>query len=230
MSESNLDRTERRVIGTLVEKGFTVPDAYPLTLNALVAGCSQKSNRDPVLEVPEHHVEGALKALFMRGWIDRRSREGGRVTRWGHRVAGKLGVDDREMAVLAELLLRGPQTVGALRGRASRMTPFETTDEVLEVLTSLTEKHLVERLARRPGERGERWGHLLAPDEEREEEPAPPVVEKPPVERPEPAPAPAIRAETDRVDALEAEVRSLREEVEALRGDLRALRARLDPA
>jgi uncharacterized protein YceH (UPF0502 family) len=93
LDEIRLDRTEQRVIGVLIEKAFTVPDAYPLTFNALVAGCSQKSNRDPVLDLPEHHVDGALKALFIRGWVERRSREGGRVMRWGHRVPEKLGLE-----------------------------------------------------------------------------------------------------------------------------------------
>jgi uncharacterized protein YceH (UPF0502 family) len=226
LDEIRLDRTEQRVIGVLIEKAFTVPDAYPLTFNALVAGCSQKSNRDPVLDLPEHHVDGALKALFIRGWVERRSREGGRVMRWGHRVPEKLGLEGERQAVLAELLLRGAQTLGELRTRASRMTPLATTDEVREILGALAERGFVAELPRRPGERGQRWTHLLGTEPE-EVLPRPATAIEPP-EAPPPAPPPAptpgvlptpepAASEADRLTALEEEVRLLREEVESLR-------------
>jgi len=244
-----LDRTERRIVGTMIEKAFTVPDAYPLTLNALVTGCSQKSNRDPVLDIPEHHIEGALKSLFMDGWVEKNSRQGGRVSRWGHRVPDRLGLDDRQQAILAELLLRGPQTLGALRTRASRMTPFTTTDEVLEVLESLArpEHGLVARVPRRAGERAEKWRHLMAREEPAAPEspgepvaetaaprpprptlpassPAPAIApEPPPPPAPEPAPAAAAEQE-ERVAELEREVRELREEVRILREEVEGLR------
>jgi uncharacterized protein YceH (UPF0502 family) len=174
------------------------------------------------MDVPEHHVEGALKSLFVKGWIERTSREGGRVARWGHRARERLGTSDAEMAVLAELLLRGPQTPGALRGRASRMHPFGSVDALLETLGALAERGLVERMARRPGERGERWRHLLATPAELEAEaadaPAAPGEPTPAAAEPAPPPpAPAPPASESRLDALEAELADLREEVESLR-------------
>ncbi len=230
MSEdTRLDRTERRIVGTLIEKSFTVPDAYPLTLNALVSGCSQKSNRDPVVDIPEHHIEGALKSLFMKGWVEKNSRHGGRVARWGHRAVDRLGIDEPRLAILAEMLLRGPQTLGALRGRASRMVPLASTDVVLELLEDLArpEHGLVEMLPRATGERAEKWRHLMGGEAPTPvlHEPAevatptpvlhePPEVETPPVAEPAP----------DRVNALEAEVRELRDEVGALRDEVARLR------
>jgi uncharacterized protein YceH (UPF0502 family) len=205
-----LDPTERRIIGVMIEKAFTVPDAYPLTLNALVSGCAQKSNREPVMDVPEHHVEGALKALFIDGWVEKSSRHGGRVARWGHRVPDRLGLDAPRQAILAELLLRGPQTLGALRGRASRMVPLATTDEVLEILEELArpERGLVERLPRRPGERAEKWRHLLGDEDE-----------APTLPPPEPAAVPGPSPE-ERLAACEAEIRELRDELRTLREEV----------
>jgi uncharacterized protein YceH (UPF0502 family) len=156
----------------------------------------------------------------------RSSREGGRVMRWGHRVPEKLGLEGERQAVLAELLLRGAQTLGELRTRASRMTPLATTDEVREILGALAERGFVAELPRRPGERGQRWTHLLGTEPE-EVLPRPATAIEPP-EAPPPAPPPAptpgvlptpepAASEADRLTALEEEVRLLREEVESLR-------------
>jgi uncharacterized protein len=225
--EPILDRTEQRIIGTMLEKAHTTPDAYPLTLNALVAGCSQKSNRDPVIDMPEHHIEGALKALFVRGWVEHLTREGGRVARWGHRVPDRLGLSPDEEAVIAELLLRGPQSPGELRTRASRMHPIPSPDVALDVLGRLSAREvpLVEQLPQRPRERSQRWRHLLGTVEpiveqekiEPQEAPARPAPL--PVETPAPDPA-----GQDRIEALEALVHRLREEVESLRAEVSSLR------
>src|SRR5262245_54629233 len=116
-----LDLAERRVLGVLVEKQKTTPDAYPLSVNALVTGSNQKSNRDPILSLGDLEVEEALGRLLRRGLVERV--QGGRVERWRHLLYSAWGLDKVEMALVAELLLRGPQSVGELRSRAGRMEP-----------------------------------------------------------------------------------------------------------
>src|SRR5947209_11648958 len=118
-----LDATERRVLGVLVEKAKTTPDAYPLSLNALVTGSNQKSNRDPLLELTEDDVEEALVRCQQKGLAIKIT--GGRVVRWRHALYEAWRVDKVELAILGELLLRGPQTEGELRARASRMEPID---------------------------------------------------------------------------------------------------------
>jgi uncharacterized protein YceH (UPF0502 family) len=137
-----LDRDERRVLGVLVEKAKTTPDAYPLSLNALVTGCNQKSNRDPVLAVSDVEAENALAALQKKGLVFR-LQGSGRVERWRHVAYEAWNVDKVELAVLAELLLRGAQTEGELRGRASRMEPVDDLDRLRAVLARLAERRLV---------------------------------------------------------------------------------------
>jgi uncharacterized protein YceH (UPF0502 family) len=137
-----LDLHERRVLGVLIEKAKTTPDAYPLSLNALVTGCNQKSNRDPVLNLSDAEVEQALAALQKNGLAVRLTGSG-RVERWRHVAYEAWKVDKVDLAVLAELLLRGAQTEGELRGRASRMEPIDDLDKLREVLKTLTERKLV---------------------------------------------------------------------------------------
>ncbi|MCS6864835.1 MAG: DUF480 domain-containing protein [Gemmataceae bacterium] len=134
---------ERRILGTLVEKQKTskTADAYPLTLNALVIGCNQKSNRDPVMELDEIEVEEALEGLQRRGLVSRIT--GGRVDRFRHELYQRWTSDGPQLAVLAELLLRGPQTKGDLRLRASRMAPIDSLDQLDEVLQPLLERQLI---------------------------------------------------------------------------------------
>lgn len=136
---------ERRVLGVLVEKAKTTPDAYPLSVNALVMGCNQKSNRDPVLELAEADVKEALGALQQKGLSVKIT--GGRVERWRHALYEAWKVDKVELAVLAELLLRGPQTEGELRGRASRMEPIADLELLRTVLRRLAERALVAYLS-----------------------------------------------------------------------------------
>ena len=156
---------ERRVLGVLVEKQKTSrsPDAYPMTLNALTTGCNQKSNRDPVLDLSEDQVEEALGRLQRRGLVSKLV--GGRVDRWRHLLYEAWRVGKLELAVLAELLLRGPQTEGDLRGRASRMDEIKDIDELRAVLKPLSDRRLIVYLTP-PDRRGTVLSHGFHPPEE----------------------------------------------------------------
>src|SRR3954447_11527964 len=136
-----LDVNERRVLGVLIEKAKTTPDAYPLSVNALVTGSNQKSNRDPVMELDDDDVLEALTRCKNKGLVMKVI--GGRVERWRHLLYETWHVDKVELAVLAELLLRGPQTEGELRGRASRMEPIDDLDALRRVLKPLVDRNLV---------------------------------------------------------------------------------------
>jgi uncharacterized protein len=136
-----LDLHERRVLGVLVEKAKTTPDAYPLSVNALVSGCNQKSNRDPLLNVSDFEVEDALTRCKEKGLAVKIT--GGRVVRWRHQLYESWAVDKHDLAVLGELLLRGPQTEGELRSRAERMEPFDDLEALRRTLRPLVERGLV---------------------------------------------------------------------------------------
>lgn len=204
---------EARVLGALIEKQITTPDQYPLTLNALVAACNQKSNRDPVMSLEETAVQALLDALMARHLVVERSGFGSRVSKYQHRLcnteAGSLKLDPQELAILTELLLRGPQTPGELRSRASRMAPFADAGEVEAALERMAGESgpqgehrspLVARLPRDPGRREARFAHLLSG---LPEHPEPPAAEE------------GLEA---RVLRLEEEVRALRAELDALKG------------
>jgi uncharacterized protein YceH (UPF0502 family) len=155
-----LDPLERRVLGALIEKELSTPDQYPLTVNALVAACNQSSNRDPVMTVGGEEAQRALDGMMglLLVWRER----GARTLRWKHLVDDKLRLDRAAKAVLAELLLRGPQTPGELRGRSGRMHEMRGLGEVEAVLTELAARRLVEELPRQPGQKERRWRELLA--------------------------------------------------------------------
>jgi uncharacterized protein YceH (UPF0502 family) len=136
-----LDVQERRVLGVLVEKAKTTPDNYPLSINALVSGCNQKSNRDPLLNLSDLDVEDALVRCQKKGLAIKIT--GGRVVRWRHNLYEAWRVDKADLAILAELLLRGPQTEGELRTRASRMEPLDDLDALRNALKPLVQRHLV---------------------------------------------------------------------------------------
>ena len=138
-----LDANERRVLGVLVEKAKTTPDAYPMSLNALVAGCNQKSNREPVLSLEDVDVEDTLGRLQKKGLVVRVTSTTGRVDKWKHLLYDAWHLDRIDLAILAELLLRGPQTEGELRTRASRMDPFEDLDALRKALGPLAQRGLV---------------------------------------------------------------------------------------
>lgn len=207
--EMILNDMEVRVLGCLIEKELTTPEYYPLTLNALTNACNQKSNRDPVLTMEEVEVVRALDSLKFKQ-LALLSAEGGRVPKYRHTLVEKLRLDPPELALLAELLLRGPQTVGELRTRGERMHPFPDLAAVEEVLGELMARTppLVTRLPRQPGRKESRHAHLFSGEPE-------PVTEEltPP---PETARLKVI-AENERIAKLEEEIAALRGEVVELR-------------
>jgi len=161
---------ECRVLGTLIEKALTTPAQYPLSLNALVTGVSQKSNRDPVVDFDDDRALTALEGLRRKGFVRDVSFTGSRVEKFRHTAGEALGLRAPELALLCELLLRGPQTVGELRARAARMQPFESIEAVEGALAGLAgredsrEDSLVRELAPSPGSRAPRWQQLLCED------------------------------------------------------------------
>jgi uncharacterized protein YceH (UPF0502 family) len=163
---------ELRVLGCLIEKQRTTPDQYPLSLNALRLACNQTTNRDPVVQLDEHEIREALSRLGDRGWTRLASGPGSRAAKFRHLFDQALGLDDGEISLLAVLMLRGPHTAAELRARSERLHRFESGPDVEETLGRLAGRELVERLARRPGEREERWRHLLAGGEPASAEPA----------------------------------------------------------
>jgi uncharacterized protein YceH (UPF0502 family) len=199
----SLDADEVRVLGSLLEKEITTPEYYPLSLNALLNACNQKSNRDPLVHFDEPTVERALCTLRDKGLLLNITGAGSRVPKYGHRLSEKLNLGRRELAILCELMVRGPQTLGELRTRAERMHRFDDISEVESVLDRMPE--LVVKLPRRPGEKEARFAHLLS---------GPPEVA---AAMEEPAAYPAPHARSDRMAVLEAEVGQLRRELEDLK-------------
>ena len=197
-----LHPVEIRVLGSLLEKEVTTPEYYPLSLNALVNACNQKSNRDPVMQFDQDTVEQALESLRDKGLLLTVSGAGSRVPKYGHRISEKLNLGRRELALLCELMLRGPQTVGELRTHCERMHPFDDLAEVETVIERLPE--LIVKLPRRPGEKEVRYAHLFSG--------TPAVAE---TEREAPEPFHAVR--TDRISALEQEIAQLRSEIEDIK-------------
>jgi uncharacterized protein len=204
------DAVELRVLGCLVEKQRTTPDVYPLSLNALRLACNQSTNRDPVVDYDEPTIRAALDRLARKGWTRLASGPGSRVAKFRHLLDEALQLTPSELALLAVLMLRGPQTPGELKGRADRLYPFSSLADVDTVLRRLIERELVARLPRRPGQKEERYAHLLGGAEPAE---------------PETAAAAGIPA-GDRTEELEARVERLEDEVAALREAVDALRAR----
>lgn len=200
--ERPLDPLEVRILGSLLEKQLATPDYYPLTLNALVAAASQKSNREPVMELDGGQVQGALRRLqeLQLVW----EIHGGRATRYDHRLDGRWGLSPATRALVALLFLRGAQTAGELRTRSERLHRFETIEQVEEELRYLSrgDEALVRELPRRPGQKENRWAHLAGGA----------VAED---ETPMPAPR-ATESLTSRVEKLEAEVEQLRAQLEGL--------------
>jgi uncharacterized protein YceH (UPF0502 family) len=210
-----LSPLEARVIGCLIEKQITTPDQYPLSLNALVNACNQKSNRDPVMEVDEVTIQGTVDQLARKHFVVEKSGFGSRVPKFQHRFCnteyGTLKLTAQELAIVCELLLRGPQTPGELRTRASRMAPFSEVGQVEAALESLRTREdgpFVVRLPREPGRRDSRYAHLFSG-----------AVAVPAIEDAPPTVAVSnVAAETpSRLDRLEEQVRRLREELDDMK-------------
>jgi hypothetical protein len=157
-----LDQVQLRVLGCLIEKQRTTPDQYPLSLNALRLACNQATNRDPVVEYDDSTVRAAVQRLGTIGWSRLASGPGSRAAKYRQLFDEALGLLPSETAVLAVLMLRGPQTLGELKIRTERLHHFADIAEVEATLGRLDERELAHRLERRPGEREERWTHLLA--------------------------------------------------------------------
>jgi uncharacterized protein YceH (UPF0502 family) len=215
------DAVEIRVAGCLVEKQRTTPDAYPLSLNALRLACNQATNRDPVVDYDESTVVEALRRLAQRGWTRLASGPGSRARKYRHLLPEALGVADDELALLAVLMLRGPQTPGELKQRSERLHRFPGLPALQETLERLVERELVVRHPRRPGQKEDRYEQVLGGGGSGREvadgaEPSQPENDP----RPAPTPPPADRAvapEDERLDRLEREIASLRAELASLR-------------
>ena len=160
----NLSASETRVLGCLLEKQLTTPDIYPLTLNSLRLACNQSTNRDPVVDYDDEVLRDAMHRLERRGYARLASGRGSRAPKYRHLLAEALPLTGDEHAVLCVLLLRGSQTPGELKQRGERMHVFADLDAVHDTLDRLIARELVVRLERRPGQKEERYGHLLSED------------------------------------------------------------------
>ncbi len=214
------DPVEIRIVACLVEKQRTTPDVYPLSLNSLRIACNQATNREPVVDYDEATVVEGLRRLALRGWTRLASGPGGRARKYRHLLDDALGVDAAEVSLLAVLMLRGAQTPGELKQRSERLHSFAALGEVQETLERLIARDQVARLPRRPGQKEERYEHLLGGDDEAqapspapsEGEPAPAGEDSADAEEEPPMPLPG-----DRLTRLEAELAELRKQVAALR-------------
>jgi len=203
-----LDPLEARVLGVLVEKDLTTPEQYPLSINALNAGCNQKSNRDPVLELSEAEVRLTIDALRGKGLAGASHPSGSRVERYHHSVRETWGVHAVSLAILTELLLRGPQSIGELKTRCARMTPVESKDTIVHALEKLAGREFVRETPAPTGSRAPRWEQLLSASV--------PVSE--PVSEPVSVPVPDNTP--NRLAKLEAEVAQLRHNLKNLAAKL----------
>jgi uncharacterized protein len=197
----DLSADEIRVLGCLIEKQKSTPDQYPLSLNALRLAASQSTNRDPVVEYDEPTVRAAVRELSRRGWARLATGPTSRAIKYRHLFDEEFDLRDPQLAVMAVLMLRGPQTPGELKQRTERMHGFDSVGTIVEALEDLIERELAERLERRPGQKEERYWHLLGGA----------------AAEAAPSPSPAVAAgEDDRVAALEERVTRLEEQIAEL--------------
>ncbi|MFL6276865.1 MAG: YceH family protein [Blastocatellia bacterium] len=197
-----MNAIEVRVVGSLVEKQMATPEYYPLTLNALVNACNQLTGREPVVSYDERTVARALESLREKQLVWLVTAAGARVPKYEHRLSEKFNLAEQETAVLAVLMLRGPQTIGEIKGRTGRMYEFAELGEVEMTLESLmtSEPPLIVKLPRQPGTKESRYAHLLAGEVHVEEAPATPRAEAAVLE---------VRAENQRLAQLESDVETL---------------------
>jgi uncharacterized protein len=246
----DLSQTELRVLGSLVEKQLTTPQQYPLTLNALTLACNQTSNRDPVVSYDERTVESAVTLAKTKGLARFVHPSHGRsVIRYAHMLEEAIGIDRRQLCILAVLMLRGPQTPGELRSRTDRMETFESLSDIEDELDRLARREdpLVVKLTRRPGQKEERYAHLLGATAGADQEQA---TRGDAAARPAPPASPSYESTTSEdagstfenghshqphttpatdssYEALERSVSELKEEVASLRAGLEELRSQL---
>lgn len=213
-----LTAEESRVLGCLVEKSYTTPDYYPMTVNALINACNQKSSRFPVVDYSEETIQDALDGLREKGWAILVRTAGARTIKYKHHVRHHVNFTDHEVALLCVLMLRGPQTVGELRGRTERIAAFGELSEVEQTLFELASGYpvpLVRELPRQAGRKDHRFVQLLS--EEAEEEPV------------GPAPLPrSPSASEGRIDSLEQEVHALREQILELQQQFQAFQRQFE--
>jgi uncharacterized protein len=214
-----LNEVETRVLGALIEKELTTPEYYPLSLNALVNACNQKSNRDPVMNLDEDSVREAMRTLEKKGLAGPADNMVSRVTKYEHRLQEAYNFTRHETAILAELLLRGPQTPGELRTRADRMHKFDDLGIALSTLQRLMKREppLVKVLPRQPGTKEARYAHLLSGD-----------VELPPQESTAGVTATGNVAGGDRIARLEDQVETLQKEIAELKQQFAAFRKQFE--
>lgn len=214
-----LSPIEARVLGSLIEKELSTPEYYPLTLNALLNACNQKSNRDPVMALGEEEILKALDNLRFEQLVHK-SAEGVRATKYCHNLEGLFKLGPEAMAVMAELLLRGPQTQGELRSRTERMFKFIDLVAVEETILELTDRDdpLVIRLPRQPGRKESRYAHLLSGEMSLE------------TDRPEPGSETSESdfSKKDRLFQLESEIAVLRTELDQLRQAFELFKSQFD--
>ena len=212
-----LTETEVRVLGSLVEKQLTTPEYYPMTLNALVAACNQKSNRDPVVSFDESTVTATLDSLRDKNLVYTFHGSTSRVVKYKHMLPNVYELDPAETAVMDVLMLRGPQTVGEIRGRTDRLFDFSGLPEVQETLDKLARRDepLVVRLERQPGQKDARYAHLLSGEID---------VSTLPVQREQPA----IGASYDRVELLRSEIETIKSEIAELKEEFAKFRQQFE--
>lgn len=210
---ATINQTEARILGSLVEKQLTTPEYYPLTLNALTAACNQKSNREPVMSLDESGILAAIDNLRDKNLVYLFYGSGSRTVKYKHMLPNVYELDPPAVALMALLLLRGPQTVGELRGRADRLHQFSSLQEVQETLDELANRSdpLVVRLDRQAGQKEARYAHLLSGEVDME------AIRS----RPEPSSA---GSSSEKVVELESDVHRLSEELRALREEFEAFK------
>ena len=218
MTDFTLNEVEVRVLGALLEKGMATPEYYPLSLNGLTNACNQKSNRNPVVDFDEVTVVRGIDGLREKQLVV--LSEAARVPKYAECFGANAKLVDREAALICLLLLRGPQTVGELRGRSDRLYSFADLTEVNETLENLADMDMVRKLPRQPGRKESRYTHLLAgkPDDTLVEL-AEVVAEKATLQ---------VRAENERIAALEQGISALKQEVEELNRAFQDFKAQFD--
>jgi uncharacterized protein YceH (UPF0502 family) len=206
------DAVEIRVLGCLIEKQRTTPDVYPLTLNTLRLACNQSTNRDPVVDYDENTIRSAIERLVQRKWATLASWSNRRSMKYRQTLDRALELSEAEMAVLAVLMLRGAQTPGELKTRTERLHRFDDMDDLMETIDALISRDLAVRLDRRPGQREERYRHLLSED----------IIDTPPdvPDRPRQHEAVEVPQDDERIQRIERQLAELRSEIQALREEL----------